>query len=427
MNASDKAYYSRLYRIWSVMAFGSGSRMLAELSERFESCEEMYCAFKAEDGSLPSEAIKAASGIPLSSAEKLIGLCAKKDIGIVTIDEEDYPKRLTSIYAPPSVLFYKGSLSGIDDRLSIGIVGARKPSDYSLKAASGIVRILGRQGFDIISGFAEGIDICAHLNAVKSGAKTYAILGAGIDYDYPKNNEKYRSLIAENGALISENLPGTRPDPYNFPKRNRILAGLSMSVAVIEAGAKSGSLNSASHCVSQGKPVFAVPPCDIFDTRYRGNTELIREGAVPLMGARDIINEYCVNIPHTIVENREISERLEALKAFADAAFEADKRQSEESRRSKRSPAAKTEEKQQEIIHETDKEEIPRTLTSEEIESSGADSLQRKILETVNASPMRADDIAQKLSESIDDILAALTELEIMGTVAAENGVYRIS
>ncbi len=431
MDSSDKIYYNRLYRIWSVIAFGAGTRMLAELTERYENSEEMYGAFKSKDASLPSEAVRAASGVSLSAAEKVIEICEKKKINITSIDEENYPNRLRSIYAPPSVLFYKGDISGTDGRLSIGIVGARKASDYSLKVASGIVRVLGKQGFDIISGFAEGIDICAHINAVKCGAKTYAVLGAGTDYDYPKNNFKYRELIAENGALISEYIPGTRPDFHNFPNRNRILAGLSMTVAVIEAGAKSGSLNSASHCISQGKTVFAVPPGDIFDPAYRGNTELIREGAVPLMGARDIINEYCTILQHTIVENPVISEKLEALKKFAEAAFEADKAQCGENKKSKRTSPKKSDSTGK-PLHETENEsfshsnDTPVTLSAEKIESSSADPLQKNILEKINITPMRADDISREISENIDDVLAALTELEIMGTVIAENGVYRI-
>lgn len=423
MNASDTAYYNRLYRIWSVAAFGAGTRLLAELSERFDSAEELYCAFKDGAEGLPSEAVSAANDITLSAAEKIIEFCSKKNIKIVTRDEELYPDRLRHIYAPPAVLFYRGDISGIDNRLSIGIVGARKPSEYSLKVAAGIARVLGRQGFDIISGFAEGIDICAHTHALQSGAKTFAVLGAGIDYDYPKPNAKYRDAVMENGALITEQPPGTYPAQHNFIKRNRILAGLSMSVAVIEAGEKSGSLNSASHATSQGKTVFAVPPCDIFAPRYSGNMELIREGAVPLMGARDIFSEYCMNMPHTIVENESICQKIEALNRFCDDAFEAASIQQEKAKNDRKPPKAKP----ADDVSPEPEEENPHTLSEKEIEFAGGNDIQRKILMAVNAAPMRADDIAREISENIGDILTALTELEIMGTVTAEGGIYRIS
>ena len=195
-----------------------------------------------------------------------------------------------------------------------------------------------------------------------------------------------------------------------------------MSVAVIEAGERSGSLNSASHATSQGKTVFAVPPCDIFDQRYKGNTELIREGAVPLMGARDIFSEYCMNIPHTIVENERIFEKIEALNRFCDDAFEAASRQQENDKKDKKPAKSKPE-----MPAEAEPEDNPKSLSEEEIEAAGGDDIQRKILTAINAAPMRADDIAREISENIDDILTALTELEIMGTVTAEGGVYRIS
>ena len=366
--------------------------------------------------------MRAANDVTLSAAEKIMEFCSKKNIRIVTRDEELYPDRLRHIYAPPAVLFYRGDISVIDDRLSIGIVGARKASEYSLKVAAGIARVLGGQGFDIISGFAEGIDICAHTHAIESGAKTYAVLGAGIDYDYPKPNSKYRDAVIENGALITECVPGTFPAQTNFILRIRILAGLAMSVAVIEAGERSGSLNSASHATSQGKTVLAAPPCDIFDQRYKGNTELIREGAVPLMGARDIFSEYCMNIPHTIVENERIFEKIEALNRFCDDAFEAASRQQENDKKDKKPAKSKPE-----MPAEAEPEDNPKSLSEEEIEAAGGDDIQRKILTAINAAPMRADDIAREISENIDDILTALTELEIMGTVTAEGGVYRIS
>ena len=131
MNASDTAYYSRLYRIWSVAAFGAGSRLLAELSERFDSGEELYCAFKDGAKGLPNEAVRAANDVTLSAAEKIMEFCSKKNIRIVTRDEELYPDRLRHIYAPPAVVFYRGDIWGVDDRLRRGIVGGRKASGYS--------------------------------------------------------------------------------------------------------------------------------------------------------------------------------------------------------------------------------------------------------------------------------------------------------
>lgn len=429
MNMDDGAYYRRLYRLWAVIAFGAASKTLSELYERFGNAESLYAAVTQDEtvrNGLPAETVRGADSITLSSAERVMELCEKQNIKIVTADEEAFPSRLREIYNPPTVLFYKGDISEINDRLNIGVVGTRKPSDYSRKTAAAIVHTLAKHGFDIISGFAEGIDICAHLECIKSGGRTFAVVGSGLDYPYPKNNIPYREIIEENGAMISEFLPGTQPYPGNFLQRNRILAGLSMGVAVIEAGVQSGSLNSAAHAVSQGKPVFAVPPCDLFDSRYRGNVSLIREGAIPLMGARDIYGEYCLNTSHIIVANENTSAQLSKIKEIADKAAEAERE------REKKKPAAhKSPQKKTENISEPEQKPItkkqPRQVSAEELESF-SDPVQRKIISKLSeSSSMRADELSAELDTDIDEILTALTELEIMGNIQSQSGNYTLS
>lgn len=429
MNMDDGAYYRRLYRLWAVIAFGAASKTLSELYERFGNAESLYAAVTQDEAvrnGLPAETVRGADSITLSSAERVMELCEKQNIKIVTADEEAFPSRLREIYNPPTVLFYKGDISGINDRLNIGVVGTRKPSDYSRKTAAAIVHTLAKHGFDIISGFAEGIDICAHLECIKSGGRTFAVVGSGLDYPYPKNNIPYREIIEKNGAMISEFLPGTQPYPGNFLQRNRILAGLSMGVAVIEAGVQSGSLNSAAHAVSQGKPVFAVPPCDLFDSRYRGNVSLIREGAIPLMGARDIYGEYCVNTSHIIVANENTSAQLAKIKEIADKAAEA-----EREREKKKPTANKSPKKKAETISEPEQKPItekqPRQVSAEELESF-SDPVQRKIISKLSeSSSMRADELSAELDTDIDEILTALTELEIMGNIQSQSGNYSLS
>lgn len=426
MNTDDGAYYRRLYRLWAVIAFGPSSRTLSELYTRFDNAESLYAAVTQDDAvrnELPAEAVRSADSITLSSAERVMELCEKEGIKIVTADEEDFPERLRDIYNPPTVLFYKGDISGIGDSLNIGVVGTRKPSDYSRKTASALVNTLTKHGFDIISGFAEGIDICAHLQCIQSGGKTYAVIGSGLDYPYPKLNLPYRELIEENGAVISEYLPGTQPYPPNFLQRNRILAGLSMGVAVIEAGEKSGSLNSAAHAVSQNKPVFAVPPCDLFDARYKGNIRLIREGAVPLMGARDIFGEYSIDPKHIIVANERTAAQLEKIRIIAEAAAIAENESSKHP-----SPEKPKQNSEAPAENRPVSENIPRQLTSEELESF-SDPIQKSIITKLSesSSSLRADELAQLLEEDIDNILTALTELEITGNIQSLSGNYTLS
>lgn len=432
MKEKDLDYYNILYRIWSVMAFGSGTALLNKVNELYPDPADMYIALTSgnPEGNAPAEAVRSAADVSLSSAEKIYAHCEKKGISLVTPEDKDYPVRLKGIFCPPPVLFYRGDISGMNDRLSIGVVGARKPSEYSLKVTAGIVRALSAAGFDIISGFAEGVDICAQMTAVKSGGRTFGVLGAGVDIDYPKPNRKYRDYIEQSGALISEYLPGTPAHSVNFPKRNRILAGLSMSVAVMEAGAKSGSLNSASHCSEQGKTVFAVAPSDLFDTRYRGNVELIRLGAVTLMGAKDIFSEYCTNIAHTIDEGSVLIKKLELLKAETERlSAKTEKEQKakvsiskKEDGGKRRAAAKKAELDVKPVLSENVDVKKPFVI------EDAVDETGRRVLDAMISAgnALRADEIAQACEMDIGDVLMSLTELEISGIVSSINGAYNI-
>ena len=284
-----------VYRIWAVLVFGAGSSKLAELSERYPSPSQLYmalCQDEAERVMLTPQRLQMADSISPDNAKRIIEDCAKRDIRIVSLSDDSYPDKLRTIYAPPQVLFYIGSISTLNRHRSLGVVGTRKPSEYSRQVTSAVVSAAAKHEIDIISGFAEGIDICSQLTALRCGAWTYSVLGCGVDTIYPKSNERYREAVAGHGALISEFLPGTEPKPQYFPQRNRILSGLSDAIAVIEAGATSGSLNTASHAAVQGRTVFTVPPADLFDKRYAGNIALLRDGTVPLMGTTDLLDEF---------------------------------------------------------------------------------------------------------------------------------------
>ncbi len=415
----DSTYYNTLYRLWSVIAFGAGTRLLQGVTSAYDTAENMYISLTngGEDENVPAEAFRIASEIPLQSAEKIMDFCDKKHISIITKEDELYPRRLLSVYNTPAVLFCKGDISGIDERLSISVVGARKPSEYSRKITAGIVSVLSRQGFDIVSGFAEGVDICAHMTAVKNGARTFAVLGCGLDVVYPKPNEKYKHYITENGALISEYLPSTQPYPANFPHRNRLIAGLSMGTAVIEAGAKSGSLNTASHASTQGKPVFAVPPCDLYDDRYRGNVDIIRHGAAVLMGARDIYSEYCTGVPHTIVETEGVRNALEELRKATEKAEKASANKTHE----KKAAAPLTEK-----VDEPEKSEKPENIAQP---PSSDDPSENAVLRAIyeHGSALRADEIALICDMDIGEVLTVLTGMEISGAVAGTGGKYSLT
>lgn len=221
----------------------------------------------------------------------LMEKCEKKGIKIVTISDEEYPENLKKIYDSPIFLYYKGNLSE-RDRYSIGIVGTRLPSEYGRASCITIAKELSESGIPIISGMAKGIDSVAHKTALTSGNLTYAILGCGTDVVYPPENKKLYEEIIEKGAVISEYEPGTKPDKGNFPKRNRIVSGISLGCIIVESGNKGGSLITASFALDQNREVFAIPG-QINSRRSEGTNNLIKRGQAKLiMNAEDILNEF---------------------------------------------------------------------------------------------------------------------------------------
>ncbi|KAA8675038.1 DNA-processing protein DprA, partial [Clostridium sp. HV4-5-A1G] len=199
--------------------------------------------------------------------------------GIETVNccEKNYPYKLKNYDDSPAILFYKGDID-ILNNVSIAIVGARDCSLYGKNAALLIGREISANNLNIISGMARGIDSCAHRAAIENDGYTCAVLGSGIDVVYPRESRGLYEDILKKGCVISEFIPKTKPYPYNFPMRNRIISGLSDVVIVIEAGDKSGALITAGCALEQGKDVMAVPG-SIFSPKSKGANNLIREGA----------------------------------------------------------------------------------------------------------------------------------------------------
>ena len=213
----------------------------------------------------------------------------KEDIKIITFRDTSYPKALSLISDPPLVLYVKGEVKETD-RLSVGIVGSRMASDYGKRVTREFVSELGKAGFTIVSGLAKGIDAEAHRTALKVGVRTLAVLGCGIDVVYPEENRKLFSEIPSSGAIISEFPFGTPPSKENFPQRNRIIAGLSLGIVVIEAAERSGALITARLAIEEGREVFAVPG-PITSPLSCGTNKLIKDGAKLTDSSSEIIEE----------------------------------------------------------------------------------------------------------------------------------------
>ena len=221
--------------------------------------------------------------------DKQIKVLEEKDINIVSLHGFSYPEMLREIEDAPVVLYMKGDLQP-QDRYAIAIVGSRKPTPYGTSVAENISGELASMGFTIVSGMARGIDSISHKGALRAGGRTIAALGSGLDVPYPSENKGLMDKIAVSGCVISEFPPGTSPDRENFPRRNRIISGLSLGVLVIEATSDSGSLITTGYALEQGREVFAVPG-NITASNSVGTNELIKRGAILTRRAEDIVEE----------------------------------------------------------------------------------------------------------------------------------------
>ncbi len=226
-------------------------------------------------------------------AEKQIKLAEKNRIGWITFLDSDYPKNLKQIYDFPPFFFLLGTLNEKDD-MALAIVGTRSASPYGKSVTEKISAELVAKGFTIVSGFALGIDTYSHRSALNSGGRTIAVFGSGLDVIYPKENTKLVEKVVGNGAIISEFLMGTEPEAENFPRRNRIISGLSLGVIVVEAPTKSGALLTAQYALDQNKEVFAVPG-NLTSKNSEGTNALIcKQGAKLVTSVNDIVSELKV-------------------------------------------------------------------------------------------------------------------------------------
>ena len=212
-----------------------------------------------------------------------------QEIGIVTIEDREYPTLLKEVPDHPYALYYKGTFP-TDFSHNIAIVGARKCSGYGSWAAEELAYRLANNGFTIVSGMAAGIDGASHYGALKAEGKTIAVLGCGVDVCYPASNRSLYNKIIEKGCVISEYLPGQAPLSTLFPQRNRIISALSQKVVVVEAKRKSGSLITADFALEQGKDLYAIPG-RINDKLSEGTNQLLYQGALPLVSIDGFLDD----------------------------------------------------------------------------------------------------------------------------------------
>ncbi len=282
-----------------------GAIRYRKLESHFEDLERAWAASPGElrtaglDDSTVSALVEARERI---SPETEMARLDQAGVQALTWWEPLYPPRLQQIDDPPPVLYVKGTLLPEDER-AVAVVGTRSPTTYGREAAAALTGELAGSGITIVSGLALGVDTVAHRAALTAGGRTIAVVANGLDIVYPRDTTGLSRQIEDQGAVISEYLLGSRPDAHGFPRRNRLISGLSLGTLVVEAGEKSGARWTVYHALEQNREVFCVPG-SIFSPASRLTNRLIQDGAKLVSGYTDILEELNLKVVERQIEMR---------------------------------------------------------------------------------------------------------------------------
>ena len=411
------------YWIWLSALSNLKPRTRADLIEKFDDPQGIYFSDERQlmehcrltDGERAMLADKS-----LDRTNEILQLCHENHISIVTMSDTAYPKRLLNIFDPPVVLYIRGRLPVLDEEAAIGIVGTRKATAYGTNMATRLGFEVTRGGGLVVTGLAAGVDSSAAKGALRAGGGCVGVLGCAIDEVYPAwNNELYDDVAAV-GALVSEYPPGTPLASKNFPERNRIMAGLSVAVAVIEAPMGSGALITAARALEQGREVFAVPG-NADAQNCAGSNMLIKDGAQLITCGWDILSEFqqlfpdklCKPDPNKLIfpETQEVGSPDNTQ---TTAAVQKQKSQPETG-----AGFAK-------LRVQTDRKRIDNEKKREYIDLkeqlSGLTETQLKIVSVLDSRSKHVDDIISQSGLSAPIVLSELTIMQIKGFVSQESG-----
>ena len=389
MNQTD------LYWIWLQMAVGQGTAVVPRLLKAFSTAEAVYRADRHELTriGMTQRTRDALCDKSLDAAEQCAERTLRGNGWLLTPRSSQYPEDFRHLYSPPLVIYGKGYLPAPDHGPAIAVVGTRNCTPYGIKAAAA--------GCPVISGGARGVDRAAHEGALYAGGYTLAVQACGLDVEYPMvNRDLRRDILESGGALISEYPPGTPSMRSAFKVRNRLIAGLSRAVCVVEAPMLSGSLVTARLARDQGKDVFVVPG-EITSPVSAGSHGLIREGAALVTSPEDILSDYsfdCDTVP-------DIAEAVIAQRAFYDY-FD------------------------RTMAHSRSTDPLEEELPPQKTEFSGADlpaglsEVCRRVYEVLGGTPISAERLFEITGAPLGEIFSALTELEIYGCIRSYPGQH---
>lgn len=278
------------YWVWLSSLKELSLREKSALLERFTDPEEV---FRSDH--------PAAKLGDMAGAEEIVRKCRQQGIDIITLRDPAYPKPLKNVADVPLVLYCKGVMPQFENQPVIGVVGTRKASPYGIQSAATLSTQIVQHGGIVVSGGAAGVDSAALRGAVEAKGTAVAVLGCGVDVVYPRTNRRLFMDVEACGCLLSEYPPGTPPLSWNFPRRNRIISGLSDGVLVVEAPEKSGAMITARTALEQNRDVFVVPG-NIDVITCKGSNRLLQEGAYPVFSGWDVVKNYASVYPDTVME-----------------------------------------------------------------------------------------------------------------------------
>lgn len=392
------------YWVWLSLCFPAGSKKMKKLLDEAGDPQGIYEDRDELSYDFLNDAERRRMGtVSLGSAEKVLDDCRRLDVRIVTMADEEYPKRLLDLPGPPAVLYCQGDLSGLDEKLTVAVVGTRDVTDYYKRCTGNISFQLARAGAVIISGCAVGCDEYGHRGALRAGGRTIGVLACGFGVDYPRQTGDLRALMLEKGgALISELPPFVKDDRNYFRVRNRLIAALSEGVLATQVPIRSGATLTADHAIALGRDLFCLPPNDIFSTECMGAAALIREGAQTVFSAKDILDVYLDDFAGGLD-----AEKLPAGNMVAAVGMRAASSPAKKPEKAERSPA---EPPKEEPVKE--KAPLPDTLLPS----------QKKILALMEKGPAHLSDLLEEAGVPSWELLTQMTELELMGLVRGLSG-----
>ena len=393
--------------IWLATRQNVSDRMKVQLLQHFRDPEDLFYADSYDHiEGLTKENLESLQDKNLHQAQWVLRQCEKEKLGVLTFQDAAYPARLKNISDPPVVLYYKGRLPDFDGSPLIGVVGTRRASVYGLTASKRMGYQIAKCGGIVVSGMAKGIDSMAMGGALTAGGTVVGVLGCGADMVYPPSNKDLFADTENYGCILSEFIPGTPPYAWNFPKRNRIISGLSCGVLVVEAPEKSGALITANQALEQGRDVFVVPG-NIDVPTFVGSNRLLRDGAIAVSSGWDILSEYEAIFPGKICRE----DAPVHLTVYPDEVQSVAKVAQKPKTPKKETP--QKQEKDKKVIDNATKQ----TYSDVNKDLSAFSPEEQRLIRALESGDRLVDDVIAEMGLPTAKVLSMLTIMEIKGII----------